>query len=237
MKNKITTVAIIFLGVLFTLIIAIVCLTNQVAERELIEENEALSSELDKAKEEALELKMNLLTSRGELNKAKEDLQSCSFRMEELETIIYNKDIEIDNLAYELEYYDEMEQYIYNGNWNYYYDEDDVEILAGVMYGENWISGRYEMMLTGSVVLNRVLDDRFPNNIHDVVYQIDGGYEQYAPRTKRLIGSDEVPEICYDLAKILLENGPICPNDVIYQAHFNQGEVFWEYKGEEFCYG
>lgn len=171
------------------------------------------------------------------LARAEADLQSCSEKIEELETLNYIISEEMSMLEENEEYLEEISEYVYNGEWNYYYDYEDVEILAGVMYGENWISGRYEMMLTGSVVLNRVLDERFPNNIHDVVYQIDGGYEQYAPRTKRLIGSSEVPEICYDLARILLDYGPIAPPDVVYQAHFNQGTVFWEYKGEQFCYG
>ena len=125
---------------------------------------------------------------------------------------------------------------MWNGNWNYKYNEEDVKILAGVMYGENYISGRWEMMLTGSVVLNRIISDKFPNTVKDVVYQIDGKYEQYAPRTKRLIGSKEVTKECYDLARILLEYGPVAPEFVVYQAHFNQGKVYWEWKGEEFCY-
>ncbi len=121
------------------------------------------------------------------------------------------------------------------GNWKYEYTQRDVDILAAVMYGENYISGRYEMALTGSVVLNRVLSDKFPDTIEEVVYQVDGIYEQYAPRTKNLIGT-KLPKECYDLAIILLEYGPIAPRKVQYQAHFNQGNVFWDWEGEEFCY-
>ena len=103
------------------------------------------------------------------------------------------------------------------------------------MYGEEY-PNRYEMMLAGSVVLNRVKDPQFPDTIKAVVYQFDGQYEQYAPRTKGFIGK-ELPEECYRLAEILLEYGPIAPGEVIYQAHFNQGEVFWSWQGEEFCFG
>lgn len=119
--------------------------------------------------------------------------------------------------------------------WSYEYTQEDIDILAAVMYGEEY-PHRYEMMLAGSVVLNRILDDRFPDTIKAVVYQFDGQYEQYAPRTKGFIGK-ELPEECYRLAEILLRYGPIAPGEVIYQAHFNQGEVFWSWQGEEFCFG
>ena len=119
--------------------------------------------------------------------------------------------------------------------WSYEYTQEDIDILAAVMYGEEH-PDRYEMMLAGSVVLNRVKDPRFPDTIKEVVYQIDGPFEQYAPRTKGFIGK-ELPEECYRLAEILLRYGPIAPGEVIYQAHFNQGEVFWSWQGEEFCFG
>ena len=130
---------------------------------------------------------------------------------------------------------EEISEYVFNGEWNYEYAQDDIDILAAVMYGEEY-PNRYEMMLAGSVVLNRVLSPDFPNNIHDVVYQKSEKYEQYAPRTKGFIGK-ELPEECYRLAEILLQYGPIAPKNVVYQAHFNQGRVFWEWQGEEFCFG
>ena len=115
------------------------------------------------------------------------------------------------------------------------YTQEDIDILAAVMYGEEY-PNRYEMMLAGSVVLNRVKDPQFPDTIKAVVYQFDGQYEQYAPRTKGFIGKD-LPEECYRLAEILLRYGSIAPGEVIYQAHFNQGDVFWSWQGEEFCFG
>jgi len=119
--------------------------------------------------------------------------------------------------------------------WSYEYTQEDIDILAAVMYGEEY-PNRYEMMLAGSVVLNRVKDPQFPDTIKAVVYQFDGQYEQYAARTKGFVGKD-LPEECYRLAEILLRYGPIAPGEVIYQAHFNQGDVFWSWQGEEFCFG
>ncbi len=206
--------------------------------RELEEKNEYLLVELGDRKKNESNALIELHRVSGLL--AEKESQYDTLYAEK-EKAIQELQIAIDTakeLATENEYYSEVSEYVYNGEWSYEYDESDVEILAGVMYAENYISGRYEMMLTGSVVLNRVLDKRFPNNIHDVVYQIDSGYEQYAPRTKRLIGSGEVPEECYELARILLKHGSILPHDVVYQAHFKQGKgVFWEWKGEFFCYG
>ena len=231
MKNRVQIMSVLML------LLGIVLIYSGVNIHDLNEENSRLYEQISRYEQSALDWQTKAEATEIKLAKAETDLQLCSAKIEELETeLILTKD-ENEALQRENEYLLETSEYVYNGYWNYNYDHEDVEVLAGVMYGENWISGRYEMMLTGSVVLNRVLDKRFPNNIHDVVYQIDGGYEQYAPRTKRLIGSSEVPEICYDLARILLDYGPIAPRNVVYQAHFNQGEVFWDWNGEEFCFG
>ena len=157
-------------------------------------------------------------------------------KLTEINEIVEQDAITRAELEKELEHFKAISAYIdEEGNWKYEYTQRDVDILAAVMYGENYMSGRYEMALTGSVVLNRVLSDKFPDTIEEVVYQIDGIYEQYAPRTKNLIGT-KLPKECYDLAIILLEYGPIAPRKVQYQAHFNQGNVFWDWEGEEFCY-
>ena len=179
----------------------------------------------------------------SQLDLAEEDYQQVSEELSGLESDlrVANKEINgltttIVGLSSQIESLNDRVKYVFNGDWHYDYTEEDVELLAGVMYGENYISGRWEMMLTGSVVLNRVLSDRFPNTIKEVIYQVDGGFIQYAPRTKRLIGSAEVREECYELARLLLEYGPVAPEMVVYQAHFNQGNIYWEWKGEQFCY-
>ena len=169
------------------------------------------------------------------LLEAQMDLELCSKEIERLETLNYVISEKMSMLEENEEYLEEISEYVFNGEWNYEYTQDDIDILAAVMYGEEY-PNRYEMMLAGSVVLNRVLSPDFPNNIHDVVYQKSEKYEQYAPRTKGFIGK-ELPEECYRLAEILLQYGPIAPRSVVYQAHFNQGRVFWKWNGEEFCYG
>ena len=153
--------------------------------------------------------------------------ESLKNEIEDLQTIIKNQAETIEE--------QERTIAIHTDTDHIPYTQEDIDILAAVMYGEEY-PNRYEMMLAGSVVLNRVKDPKFPDTIKAVVYQLDGQYEQYAPRTKGFIGKD-LPEECYRLAEILLKYGSIAPGEVIYQAHFNQGEVFWDWNGEEFCFG
>ncbi len=196
-------------------------------------------AEIERQRNIAWKGEANLLLDKEDLNakftKALDELQSASKKIEELETeLSYTKE-ENEALKEENKYLTEICEYVYNGHWNYDYTQEDIDILAAVMYAENYISGRWEMMITGSVVLNRVLSRIFPNSIYEVVYQIDGKYEQYAKRTKNLIGT-QLPEECYELAEILLKYGPVVPPNVLYQAHFKQGPTFWHWKGEFFCY-
>ena len=153
--------------------------------------------------------------------------ESLKNEIEDLQTIIKNQAETIEEQERTIAIHTDTEPIPYT--------QEDIDILAAVMYGEEY-PNRYEMMLAGSVVLNRVKDPQFPDTIKAVVYQFDGQYEQYAPRTKGFIGKD-LPEECYRLAEILLRYGSIAPGEVIYQAHFNQGDVFWSWQGEEFCFG
>ena len=182
------------------------------------------------------------------------NLELCSLQMEEYELTIYQLEERIKELEAEVEHLENLTEYVYNGEWHYDYTEEDVDILTGVMFGEeegNTLNAGF----AGSVSLNRILSKNFPDSLYDVVYQIvktdDATYEQYAPRTKAIIQHiidgtpipksladvPYVPEWYRNLAEILLKYGPICPPEVKYQAHFNQGEVFWEWNGEEFCFG
>ena len=201
----------------------------------LNEENKQLTQQVDEYQQKALDWQTKAEDYEIKLLEAQTDLELCSKEIERLETLNYIISEEMSMLKENEEDIEEISEYVFNGEWNYEYAQDDIDILAAVMYGEEY-PNRYEMMLAGSVVLNRVLSPDFPNNIHDVVYQKSEKYEQYAPRTKGFIGK-ELPEECYRLAEILLQYGPIAPRNVVYQAHFNQGRVFWEWNGEEFCYG
>lgn len=104
------------------------------------------------------------------------------------------------------------------------YTKEDVDDLAKVIYakaGASWIPDEIQRYV-GSVVLNRVKDDRYPDTIHDVVYE-EG---QYLPL-------EETPDLrARRNAVWLLENGSILPEDVIFQSNEIQGEVYYTYSDE-----
>lgn len=95
---------------------------------------------------------------------------------------------------------------------------DDLEILSHVIYGEAGNCSREMMESVGSVVLNRVSDERFPDSIEEVVFQQgqyactwDGNYDQTP--------SDDAVEV----AQYLLDEGSQLDASVVWQAEFPQG--------------
>lgn len=100
------------------------------------------------------------------------------------------------------------------------YTEEELYLLSHLICGEVEGCDRQMKTYVGSVVLNRVADSRFPNNLHDVIYQnnplqysctVDGNFEK------------EPGEETIEVTKYLLENGSQLPPDVIFQAEFKQG--------------
>ena len=114
------------------------------------------------------------------------------------------------------------------------YTQEDVQLLAEVIYWENWYTDKEKTTAywTGAVVMNRVKSEKWPNTIQGVVYQ-KGQYS-----TTKYFFTKELPDECYQLARDILENGtPDVPKDVVFQATFKQGEIWKELNGEVFCYG
>lgn len=112
------------------------------------------------------------------------------------------------------------------------YSENDLYILEHVIAGE-CNDCCYDMKISvGSVVLNRVADDRFPNTIEEVVFQPgqyactwDGNYYK------------EPNEETVEAAKYLLENGTQIDESVVWQAEFVQGNGVYDIIGNMyFCY-
>lgn len=128
------------------------------------------------------------------------------------------------------------------GEWNRSYNnfvesgyslfsEEDRDLLAEVMYHENYCNGNYIMLLTGSVVLNRVKASWFPNDIRSVLYQKG----QYATVPK--FYTTKIPKRVYDLAEHLLICGSHAPDKVVFQSMYpNLGTVWYEENGEYFSY-
>lgn len=123
------------------------------------------------------------------------------------------------------------------------YSAEDLETLALVIYqeagGDN-CSDETRLMV-GTVVLNRVADDRYPDTIADVATE----YRQYGhlywtglkwPERAGLAQEAQAVKRAYDCATQLLDGYRAFPADVIYQAEFPQGtEVVVQQDGFYFC--
>ena len=94
------------------------------------------------------------------------------------------------------------------------YSEEDLDLLARIIYAEagcTWIPNWVQRMV-GSVVLNRVKSTYYPNTIREVIYQPG----QYSAAWNGSI--NWTPDYrTRENARYLLENGSICPGNVIGQ--------------------
>jgi len=116
------------------------------------------------------------------------------------------------------------------------YSIEDVNLLAELIYWENWYTDaeKETAYWTGAVVMNRVASPEFPNTIKEVIYQTKP-CKQYAVTGKFF--TKELPEECYEMARnILLKGTDDVPKNVLYQATFKQGKIWKQKNGEIFCY-
>ena len=110
--------------------------------------------------------------------------------------------------------------------------EADREIVAHLLCGECQSGSRELQEAVGSVVLNRVASDDFPDTIEGVVFQKgqyactwDGNYNR------------EPTERNWEVAEYLLQNGSQIPEGVVFQAQFKQGRIWKRIDNQIFCYG
>jgi hypothetical protein len=112
------------------------------------------------------------------------------------------------------------------------YSQEDLYIMAHLIAGEAQICSDLEKRYVGSVVLNRVAHEDFPNTIAGVVFDkgqyscvSDGNYYK------------EPTENDFANAKWLLDNGSILPEYVIYQSKGRQGKhEYLRTKWHSYCY-
>ena len=117
------------------------------------------------------------------------------------------------------------------------YTEEEYETLAHLLYAEAGGESDTCIMYVGSVVLNRVASNKFPNTVLDVIYQ-DG---QYSPTWNGFMQKTVENPNCYKIAKFLLENGSILPSEVLGQSNYSVfkkygSKLFAEIDGEYFFY-
>lgn len=123
-------------------------------------------------------------------------------------------------------------------------DPAEIEIMARALTAEEGYATSYEVgsreylqilrcyQLCGAVLYNRMMDERFPDTIHDVVYQPG----QYACVNNGSINRDYDP-VAWEIAEGILTEGTPEDSDVIFQAEFVQGEIYEVVGNQIFCRG
>ena len=118
---------------------------------------------------------------------------------------------------------------------------EDLRILANVIYYEARGCPDRHQQLVAQVVLNRVADPRFPDTVAEVVAQPG----QYSPSYLTAAPMDIEPRV-YENARAAMEGQVECPDNVVYQAEFTQGDGVYEVSYVDtgwyssttyFCYG
>ena len=120
----------------------------------------------------------------------------------------------------------------------YEYTEKDLEYLALVIYqeaGGDMYSDKTRLMV-GTVVMNRVADDRFPDTIFDVILQ-RGQYGRlfwtgptWPARRWEAVEAHAV-ERAYTIAERILNGERALPSDVVFQSEYIQGEEIVAHQG------
>lgn len=115
------------------------------------------------------------------------------------------------------------------------YSDDDFYELSHVIQAEAGYCERDMMIGVGSVVLNRVEHDDFPDTVYEVIHQ-PGQYS-----TASYLSSQVPTKLVEEVTDYLLRNGSQYPEDVLYQANFPQGSGTYltlstSYSTMYFCY-
>ena len=112
-------------------------------------------------------------------------------------------------------------------------DEADIDLLARLMTAEQGYNADEKAYLyTGSVVINRVNSEYFPNTLKEVIYQAG----QYECVSNGHINRD-YDAVAWEIAEGLLVEGATIPSNVVFQAEFKQGGGVYDKIGRTyFCY-
>ena len=121
------------------------------------------------------------------------------------------------------------------------YSDDDLELLAKVIYRETGNQGELCMYYCGSVILNRIKSDKYQDNLYDVVFQHKGNRYQYSvAKNKSRLMNTEPSYLAYKVAKDLSKNGTVVPEYVLYQHGNNTPvkgtKVYKRINGEVYSY-
>lgn len=118
----------------------------------------------------------------------------------------------------------------------YDYTEQDVKDLGDTMWLENGHTGgvgteknRKVLILTGAVVLNRMVSDDkwYHKDGEKTVYDVIMARGQYASKTRRELRNTDTPQWIYDLAEEMLIYGTTVPEYVVYQGQNPRLGTLW----------
>ena len=125
------------------------------------------------------------------------------------------------------------------------YTDEELDILALIVYQEAGGDGVSDdtRRLVAQVFLNRVNDSRFP----DSFYEVATAERQYGrlywtgivwPDRASSQAEAHAVERAYRISQEVLESDePVCPEGVIFQSEFVQGDIYAEQDGMYFCFG
>ena len=113
-------------------------------------------------------------------------------------------------------------------------NQRELELLAHLIFaeaGSDWCEDNM-LYYVGSVVLNRIESEYYPNTMEEVIYQpgqyscVNNGHIEF-----------EYNQRAYNVAEDLLTSGSCLPSNVVYQAQFEQGDgVYVKVQHMYFCY-
>ena len=119
------------------------------------------------------------------------------------------------------------------------YTYDDLFYLAAAVCREAGGETDEIQMLVANVVINRVDSSIYPNTIYEVLTQ----KSQYGTMWKYGVSfpdwaDQSIQDHCYDIAKRILDGERVCPENVLFQAEFEQGSGIYKQFGDDyyFCY-
>lgn len=118
-------------------------------------------------------------------------------------------------------------------------DESEIELLARLITAETGYSSAYDPLdyeelcyLTGSVVINRIKSEKFPDTLQEVINQRG----QYQCVTNGHINR-EYDDTAWEISEELLLYGTEIDEAVVFQSEFRQGSGIYRQIGNQyFCY-
>lgn len=119
------------------------------------------------------------------------------------------------------------------------YTEDDLYYLSAAICREAGGESEEIQLLVANVVINRVNSSIYPNTIYDVLTDC----KQYGMMWKYGVSfpnwaDQKTINHCYAIAERILNGERVCPENVLFQAEFEQGSGIFKQFGDNFyfCY-